>query len=71
MQNLPDMTANVAVLGLMGLRPIEAELHIRVLGLFRNAIDYTENVEHQIATRQLALKDSHSNSWFIYVDSIL
>jgi hypothetical protein len=70
-QNLPDRTANAAVLGLLGIRPVEAELHIRVLGLFRNAIDSEQNIEHQIACRQLAMKNQNSNSWFIYVDSIL
>jgi hypothetical protein len=70
-QNLPDRTANVAVLGLLGIRPVEAEIHIKVLGLFRNVIDSEENIEHQIACRHLAMKDQNSNSWFMYVDSIL
>jgi endonuclease/exonuclease/phosphatase family metal-dependent hydrolase len=71
LQNLPDRTANAAVLGLIGLRPVEAELDLRTLGLFRRAVDKTDSIEYQIALRQLAMKTSKSSSWFVYVDSIL
>jgi hypothetical protein len=70
-QNLPDRTANIAVLGLMGLRPVEAELDMRVLGLFRRLIEKEESVECLIAQRQLALKTKGSHSWFVYADKIL
>jgi hypothetical protein len=70
-QNLPDRTANAAVLGLLGIRPVEAEIHLRVLGLFLNVTDLEQEVEHEIAHRQLAMKDHRSHSWFIYVDKIL
>jgi hypothetical protein len=70
-QNLPERTANIAVLGLIGLRPVEAELDIRILGLFRRLIENKESVEYKVAQRQLALKSSSSKSWFMYVDRIL
>jgi hypothetical protein len=39
--------------------------------LSRRVIEKEGSVESQIAQRQLALKTSGSNSWFIYVDSVL
>ena len=70
-QNLPDRTASVAVLGLIGQLPMEAELDMRALGLFRRVIDDKNSVEYKVAYRQLALKGPESNSWFMYVDGML
>ncbi|CAG2192359.1 unnamed protein product [Mytilus edulis] len=43
-QHLPDRTANAAVLLLIGQIPIEAEIHKRILGIFRNIIDNDNSV---------------------------
>lgn len=66
-QHLPERTANAAVLLLAGQIPIEAELHKRMLSLFRNIIDNEGSMECKIASRQLALKNRDSNSWFIKI----
>ncbi|VDI37464.1 Hypothetical predicted protein [Mytilus galloprovincialis] len=63
-QHLPDRTANAAVLLLIGQIPIEAEIHKRILGNFRNIIDNDNSVERDLAFRQLAMKSDSSNSWF-------
>ena len=71
LQGLPDRCANAAVLGLMGILPIEAEIDKRVLSLFRNIIDNPDSLECQIATRQLATKSVSSTSWFMHVERVL
>ena len=63
-QHLPSRTANAATYLLLGQIPIEAELHKRTLGLFRNIIDNENSVECELAFRQLATKNEQSNSWF-------
>ncbi|CAG2246674.1 unnamed protein product [Mytilus edulis] len=63
-QHLPDRTANAAVLLLIGQIHIEAEIHKRILGIFRNIIDNDNSVERDLAFRQLAMKSDSSNSWF-------
>lgn len=63
-QHLPDRTANAAAYLLLGQIPIEAELHKRTLGIFRNIIDNKNSVERELAFRQLAMKTESSNSWF-------
>ncbi|CAG2241415.1 DNCL2 [Mytilus edulis] len=69
-QHLPDRTANAAVLLLIGQIPIEAEIHKRILGIFRNIIDNDNSVERDLAFRQLAMKTESSNSWFRKVVTI-
>ena len=66
-QNLPERTANIAVLSLLGIPPVSAEIDIRALCLFRNAIAEKNNIEYRLALRQLATKDRNSGSWFIHI----
>ncbi len=61
----------MAVRGLIGVLPIEAEIDWRVLILLRNAIADQQGVERQIAIRQLAMKGEDSRSWFIYSNKTL
>jgi hypothetical protein len=70
-QGLPSRTANVAALGLLGVFPIQAEIHRRALTLFRNLISNTDSLEREICLRQVAVKLSNSNSWLNYVQTIL
>ncbi|VDI53575.1 Hypothetical predicted protein [Mytilus galloprovincialis] len=46
-QHLSDRTANAAVLLLIGQIPIEAEIHKRILGIFRNIIENDNSVERE------------------------
>lgn len=71
LQNLPDNTANVATLGLMGLLPVQYIVEARALNLLVSIITDRESLEFKIATRQIGTKDYSSNSWFIYVQVLL
>ena len=67
LQGLPDRASNAAVLGLIGVWPVEAEIDRRTLNLFRNIAGAPDSVEYRIALRQLAIKNLSSNSWFTRV----
>ena len=56
-QCLPDRTANVAVYGLLGMRPTEQELDARKLSLLASILHDEESLEHEIALKQLAVRD--------------
>ena len=71
LQGLSDRTSNAAVLGLIGIWPVEAEIDRRILTLYRNVADAPDSVEHNIALRQLATKTLSSASWFIQVERTL
>ncbi|KAK3089378.1 hypothetical protein FSP39_003138 [Pinctada imbricata] len=70
MLQLPERTADEGVYIIAGEIPIEAEIDRKILTqlmqIFRG-----EDIEKDIAERQLAVKDSTSNSWFIYAGKIL
>ena len=69
-QSLPESTAKPAVYMLIGILPLEATLHIRVLSLF-GAISRL-SLQHslrQLAIRQLALQET-PGSWFLYAQEI-
>ena len=65
-QHLPQRTALPVVYGLVGLFPIEFELHRRQFTLFGNIIR-EDCIEKNLAFRQLAVKDDNSHSWFIMI----
>jgi hypothetical protein len=70
--SLPTRTADPAVNILSGLLPVEAQIHIRALGLFNNICNKAEDsVEKTLARRQLIVKSNESNSWFIEIKNIL
>jgi hypothetical protein len=66
-QHLPVRTSTAVVLILAGQIPIEAELHKRMLSLFRNIAENKGSMEYNIAFRQLAIKPDESNRWFIQI----
>ena len=70
-QHLPERTANVASLLLVGQLPIEPEIHRRMINLFGNIIRNFESIERDIAIRQLATKPKTSDSWFIEIVKLL
>jgi hypothetical protein len=57
LQNLPEQCANIAVLGLSGILAVEGEINKWALNLFRNIAAKEDDIEHLIATHQLAVKD--------------
>ncbi len=68
-QGLYDSTANKAVYLLSGTIPVEADLHKRILCLF-GQVPRQEGTLRDIALRQLGIKETNSNSWFMYVYKI-
>ena len=70
-QCLPDRTANVAVYGLLGMRPVEQELDVRKLSLLALIQHDEESLEHEIALRQLAVRDIDESSWFMQCNTLL
>ena len=67
LQSLSKRTATEAIYLLMGMLPIEAEIHIRTLSLF-GAVTRLEdgNMLKNLAERQLALKSNPRTCWFRY-----
>ena len=70
-QTLPERTASVAVLSLLGAKTIEAQIDTRIITTFLNIAKDPSTVEFQIAIRQLTVKTDNSNSWFVKVKNIL
>lgn len=68
LQSLPEKTATPAVHMLIGIPPLTALLHIRIL-TFAAAISRVPHLR-DIMLRQMALKEPSSKSWFMYVDGI-
>jgi hypothetical protein len=75
-QHLPQSTASCALLLLTGQTPIEAQIHIKVLSLYRNVVDpevanapslYTRS----LIMRQLGMKEDNAPSWVAYVRRLL
>ena len=55
--SLPPCVADITVNILTGILPIEAQLHIRALGLFNNICNQLESsIEKSLARRQLLIK---------------
>jgi hypothetical protein len=56
----------LAIYILNGVLPIEAQMHIRALGLFNNVCRQAEDSsEKALARRQLIVKPDSSASWFV------
>ena len=71
LQNFSDRVANSAVLLLIGIPPVAAQLHIRTLTFLGAIMRSEDSALRQIAIRQLAIKDFKSKSWFIYCARLL
>ena len=71
LQSLPENTANIATLGLLGVLPTQYLVEAKALNLFVSIIRDSESLEFKVALRQLGMKDSSSASWFVYVQDLL
>ena len=71
MQHLPKSTATPALYLLMGVPPMEAQVHIRTLNFFASALKRPESIEYRLIERQLAMKSSSSHSWVWYAQALL
>ncbi len=70
LQHLPVATANPAVYLLLGVLPLEARIHKKVLTLFVNILQRAGSVEEQVIRRQLATKSMNSHSWTVMLRKI-
>ena len=70
-QGLRQNVASVAIYLLIGLLPVQAELHLRILILFGAIMRLDVNAAlYQLARRQLATQVNPKSSWFGYVKEI-
>ena len=58
-------------LGLLGIRPIQLELDLRMLKRLGNVLLHKDTLIFEIAQRQLAVKFIGSNSWFADCNRLL
>ena len=70
-QHLPQSTAKPAIYLLLGCVPAEAQLHRRILTLFRNLVASDGTKEQEIIKRQLAMKDLDSRSFVVQIRLLL
>jgi hypothetical protein len=68
---LTDRCPTIAVYSLLGAIPITTQIEKNTLTTFYNIAANKEFVEHEIARRQLAIKDQNSNSWFTHIRKLL
>ena len=68
--HLPERVASCAIYILSGQVPLESDLHKRRLSLYGNIVR-NDCIERELATRQLAIKDSTSKSWFVALQEVL
>lgn len=70
-QSLPCSTAKPAVYLLIGMLPVKAEIHRKILTLFMSLLLRTGSTENDIIRRQLVMKDLQSHSWTTQVRVLL
>ena len=64
LQGLPERCATLATYVLLGATPITTVIEKNTLTALYNIARHEDFIEHEIALRQLAIKDENSNSWF-------
>jgi len=70
-QHLPDRTANSAALALLGIPPVESQIHKNLLNLLYNIIKSPDSMECKVATRQFAVKTIDDKSIFSLARNLL
>ncbi|KAK3097352.1 hypothetical protein FSP39_008944 [Pinctada imbricata] len=70
-QSLPKRTSRSICYLLLGIRPIEAEIHIRQLTFFGSIVRSGNSTLLNLTRRQLALKTCKSRSWFVHVEGLV
>ena len=70
-QGLPKSTAIPAVYLLLGILPMTAQLHKKILTLFVTVLNRPGSAEYDVVLRQLCMKSVSSNSWTSQVKRIL
>jgi hypothetical protein len=62
-QSLPDSTAIPAIYLLLGILPLRAQVHQKILSLYNSILQRPNSVEYAVIQRQLAMKNTSSSSW--------
>ena len=70
-QGLPDKTPKGITLALLGILPLETIIHKNAPNLFMSISRNKHFLEHEIAERQIAMKDFEDKSWFNLIRQIL
>lgn len=63
-QHLPDRAPNAAITAIMGIPPLTAQIHKATINLLYSTLKSTDSIEHEVATRQLAVKRIEDGSFF-------
>ena len=71
LQVLPKATATPAIYLLMGIPPIEAQIHIKTICFFVNIVRRKHTLEYDLIQLQLAMKGPEAKSWVWYVQHLL
>ena len=71
LQHLPRGTYKAAVYLLLGVPPMEGHLDRKTITLFGHVARNTSTVEHDVVSRQLAVKDLTSASWSTTIRHLL
>ena len=71
LQSLPDRCANIPVYTLLGAKPMQITLDIKMLSFFTNMIRQKGSIEYQIIGRQLAVKGTESASFTVTIRKLL
>jgi hypothetical protein len=71
LQSLPNSTAIPAIYLLLGILPIRAQIHIKILSLYISILHRPSSVEYDVIQRQLAIKDTSSSSWTSQLRQVL
>ncbi|MES9904845.1 MAG: reverse transcriptase domain-containing protein [Sedimenticola sp.] len=70
-QGLPDKAPSSTALALLGIIPVETNVHKNMLTLFGSILRNRDCIEHEIAERQLAMKSIKEHSWFNKIKELL
>jgi hypothetical protein len=71
LQHLPKSTSNAAVYLLLGVPPLEAQLHIKTLTFFMNMLRRPDSVEAAVIQRQASMASPKTNSWVTGIQHLL
>ncbi len=66
-----NATANAAIYLLVGVKPMERQLHVRLLNLVANTSLRTGSLEREILEQQFAMKAGQTKGWVTRAQMLL
>ena len=70
LQGLPEKCATLATYVLLGTTPITTVIEKNTLNAFYNIARYEDFIEHELARRQLAIKNENSKLVYLHTKTI-